>query len=84
MTLQQLTYCIAIADADSINQAAQSLFISQSSLSTSIRKLEEEIGIRRGKIYKKERCQKELQCLFPALYFCGQGIYRTRKAVLHR
>ena len=45
MTLQQLTYCIAIADADSINQAAQSLFISQSSLSTSIRKLEEEIGI---------------------------------------
>ena len=45
MTLQQLTYCIAIADSDSINQAAQSLFISQSSLSTSIRKLEEEIGI---------------------------------------
>ena len=45
MTLQQLTYCIAIADANSINQAAQSLFISQSSLSTSIRKLEQEIGI---------------------------------------
>ncbi len=45
MTLQQLTYCIAVADSDSINHAALSLFISQSSLSTSIRKLEQEIGV---------------------------------------
>lgn len=44
MTLAQLKYAIAIADAGSMNQAARSLYIAQPSLSASIRELEAEIG----------------------------------------
>lgn len=50
MTLQQLRYAITIADCNSMNKAAQALFISQPSLSASIRDLEKEIGIT---IYKR-------------------------------
>lgn len=45
MTLTQLRYAITVAKAKSMNEAARSLFISQPSLSTAIRDLEEEIGI---------------------------------------
>lgn len=45
MTLQQLRYAITIAQSKSMNEAAQSLFISQPSLSSSIRDLEEELGM---------------------------------------
>lgn len=45
MTLQQLKYAIAIADAGSMNEAAKTLFLSQPSLSESIRELEKETGI---------------------------------------
>ena len=45
MTLQQLRYAIGIAKAGSFNKAAESLFISQPSLTTAIRELEDEIGI---------------------------------------
>ena len=45
MTLQQLRYAITIADCNSMNKAAQALFISQPSLSASIKDLENEIGI---------------------------------------
>ena len=44
MTLQQLQYLIAIAESNSINQAAQSLFVSQSSISKAVKQLEEELG----------------------------------------
>lgn len=44
MTLQQLRYAITIADCGSINEAAKQLFISQPSLSETIRELETEIG----------------------------------------
>ncbi|MCC8051005.1 MAG: LysR family transcriptional regulator [Clostridiales bacterium] len=44
MTLQQLRYALVIADHGSINGAAKELFISQSSLSGSIKELENEIG----------------------------------------
>ena len=44
MTLQQLQYLVAIAETNSINQAAQSLFVSQSSISKAIKQLEEELG----------------------------------------
>ncbi len=50
MTLQQLRYAITIADCNSMNKAAQTLFISQPSLSAAIRDLENEIGIT---IYKR-------------------------------
>jgi len=45
MTLQQLRYAVAIADNKSMNKAAAKLFITQPSLSSTIRDLEEEIGI---------------------------------------
>ncbi len=45
MTLQQLTYAVTIAEHASMNQAAQALFISQSSLSASVQNLEKEIGM---------------------------------------
>lgn len=45
MTLSQLRYAIAVADAGSMSEAARLLFISQPSLSASIKELEEESGI---------------------------------------
>ena len=44
MTLAQLRYTIAIAKAGSMNEAAKTLFLSQPSLSETIRELETEIG----------------------------------------
>lgn len=46
MTLTQLKYAIYLSDAKSINEAARNLFISQPSLSSSIKNLEDEIGIK--------------------------------------
>lgn len=45
MTLQQLKYVISIADCESMNIAASKLYVTQPSLSKSIRDLEGEIGI---------------------------------------
>ncbi len=45
MTLQQLKYAITVVDSPSMNEAAKKLFISQPSLSSAIRDLEEEIGV---------------------------------------
>lgn len=45
MTLAQLKYVITVAEAKSMNEAAKQLFISQPSLSSAIKDLEEEIGI---------------------------------------
>ncbi|MBO7564432.1 MAG: LysR family transcriptional regulator, partial [Clostridiales bacterium] len=45
MTILQLKYVIAIANSRSWREAASRLFVSQPALSSSIRELEEEIGI---------------------------------------
>lgn len=45
MTLAQLKYAITVANANSMNEAARTLFISQPSLSAAIRDLEEEVGV---------------------------------------
>ena len=45
MTLSQLRYVITIAASPSMNEDARSLFISQPSLSNSVKELEREIGI---------------------------------------
>ena len=45
MTLAQLRYAITVAKASSMNEAARLLFMSQPSLSSAIKDLEEEIGI---------------------------------------
>lgn len=44
MTLQQLRYAISIADCGSMNEAAKKLFISQPSLSGTMKDLEGELG----------------------------------------
>ena len=46
MTFQQLLYVVEIARCGSINKAAQHLFLSQSNISSSVRDLEEELGVR--------------------------------------
>lgn len=45
MTLTQLKYAITVAQSGSMNEAARRLFISQPSLSSAIKDLEQEIGI---------------------------------------
>lgn len=45
MTLQQLRYAVTIADCGSMNEAAHRLFITQPSLSSTIKDLEKELGI---------------------------------------
>lgn len=45
MTLQQLKYALTIADCGSMNEAAKQLFLSQPSLSETIKELEQEIGL---------------------------------------
>ncbi len=45
MTLQQMKYAITVADCGSMNEAAHRLFITQPSLSSTIRELEKELGL---------------------------------------
>ena len=45
MTLQQLKYIMKIVECGSITEAARQLYITQPSLSTAIKELEEELGI---------------------------------------
>ena len=45
MTLQQIKYIVAVADTNSMNEAAKRLFISQPTLSSAIKDLEAEINI---------------------------------------
>ena len=45
MTLQQLKYVIGIAETGSFNKAAEKLYVSQPSLTSTIHDLEEELGI---------------------------------------
>ncbi|MBP5180089.1 MAG: LysR family transcriptional regulator [Clostridiales bacterium] len=45
MTIQQLNYAIAISEAGSINKASEVLYVSQPSLTESVKELEKELGI---------------------------------------
>ena len=45
MTIQQCKYVIGIAKCGSFNEAAKQLYVAQSSLSSSVKALEEELGI---------------------------------------
>ena len=45
MTLQNLRYVVEVANSKSFSKAAQSLFMTQSALSTAVRDVEEELGI---------------------------------------
>ena len=46
MTLVQLKYALAVASFRSINEAATSLFVTQPTISTAIKELETELGVR--------------------------------------
>ncbi|MCR5110001.1 MAG: LysR family transcriptional regulator [Ruminococcus sp.] len=46
MTLQQLKYILAISTYGSMNKAAEQLYVSQPSLTSSVQELEKEIGIK--------------------------------------
>lgn len=46
MTLQQLRYLLEVAQCGSFNAAAQSLYVSQSTLSVAIKELEEELDVK--------------------------------------
>ena len=45
MTIQQLKYIIAVVENGSITEAAKKLYISQPSLSNSIKDVEKEAGV---------------------------------------
>lgn len=45
MTLQELRYLVALADTGHFGQAAEACFVSQSTLSTGVKKLEEFLGV---------------------------------------
>ena len=45
MTLQELRYLVALADTGHFGQAAEACFVSQSTLSTGLKKLEEFLGV---------------------------------------
>lgn len=45
MTLQQINYVITIAEAGSMNKAAERLYVAQPSLTSSVKELEKELGI---------------------------------------
>ena len=45
MTLQQIHYAITISEQGSFNKASEILYISQPSLTESVRELEKELGI---------------------------------------
>ncbi|MBP5402745.1 MAG: LysR family transcriptional regulator [Treponema sp.] len=44
MTIQQIRYCLGVADCGSFNKASEKLYISQPSLTSSIHDLEDELG----------------------------------------
>ena len=46
MTLQQINYLLTIAESRSMNKAAEQLYVSQPSLTSSVQELEKEIGIK--------------------------------------
>ena len=52
MTIQQCIYVMEICNTGSFSEAARNLFVAQSSLSTSVKSLEEELGI---KIFERSK-----------------------------
>ncbi len=74
MTFLQLNYVTEIYNCGSINKAAQNLFVSQSSLSNSIRELEDELGI---KIFIRSNRGIILTDSWTGIYYTGKTYNRT-------
>lgn len=45
MTIQQIRYAVTVAECNSMSKAAEKLFMSQPSLSSAVRELEDELNI---------------------------------------
>ncbi|GGJ94089.1 LysR family transcriptional regulator [Lentibacillus kapialis] len=73
MDIRQLTYFITIADEKNYTRAANNLHISQPSLSASVKKLEEELGL-----ILIDRSERELR-----LTREGQTLYQEAQKLLH-
>ena len=58
MTIQQIRYVVTVAECNSMNKAAEKLFISQPSLSSAVKELEDEYG----DIYKKQQRSYSNRC----------------------
>ena len=84
MTLQNMRYIIEAANCQSFSRAAQSLFMTQSALSTAIKETEEELGIQ---IFRRRGADKGVRVLLAhnhghALLGLRNGKLRTVKAVI--
>ena len=60
MDLLQLKYVVAIAESDSVTQAAERLHVSQSALSLSYKRLQEELGVQ---LFRRQEAQNHLLVL---------------------
>ena len=87
MTLTQLNYIITIAETNSINKAAEQLYVSQPSLTSAVRELEKELGIilfyrsGRGVTLRKRLPQEKIRRLHTALFLCCESVRGYGKTV---
>lgn len=68
MDLLQMKYVIAIAEHESMTKAAEELHVSQSALSLSYKRLEEELGVR---LFQRDG--RTLQLTLAGRYFCDKS-----------
>ena len=83
MELSQLRYFSAVAQLGNMSKAAETMFVSQPNLSTSLSRLEEEIGVplferRRGKITLNQSGECFLHYVDHALSALEKGVQEVR------
>lgn len=84
MELSQLRYFITVARLGNMSKAAETLFVSQPNLSTSISRLEEEVGVplfdrRRGKISLNQYGEQLLQSVERSVSLLDEGVSAVRE-----
>ena len=84
MELSQLRYFITVAELGNMSKAAEALFVSQPNLSTSISRLEEEVGVplfdrRRGKITLNQNGALLLKSVKRAVSILDAGVQAVRE-----
>ena len=84
MELSQLRYFITVAELGNMSKAAETLFVSQPNLSTSISRLEEEVGVplfdrRRGKISLNQNGELLLKSVKQAVDTLDAGVQAVRE-----
>ena len=83
MELSQLRYFSAVAQLGNMSKAAETMFVSQPNLSTSLSRLEEEVGVplferRRGKITLNQSGECFLRYVDQALSALEKGVQEVR------